>query len=432
MRCFWRDTTGPHCRGHEGYNVSKKVTSTLVLHIESATEKHAGCYVCQVIPSDPDDLKSCNFKVKDGDQQAFMKTSVVSDVKTEATSLLVDIDQTTETENQTVYVPQLENTALYKVLVESDTQPKVDHKKEVFLACETGDVEKLKRVYRAEYLHSTNSDGETPLHVASRYGHENILNELLFRGADIHSEDNRKWTPLHTASFTGAFDAVKLLLQKGAQFEKKTKDGSTPLHLACRAETKHASIRFPSIHVLSDSSVEYTSVSADGTHVTTPSGSGTVSTTDQKPAEKGITRAEEINDDESTDRKGKEKRNISTNQHEAVVKRLLSVNCNVNARDGRKRTPLHVASSSGNAAILKLLLEAKANVEARDRVGRTPLHLASQTDEVSVVKQLLEAGADIDATEDNGRTPPQLARQAGKQQIVTFLVDHQRRTKTQQ
>lgn len=100
----------------------------------------------------------------------------------------------------------------------------------------------------------------------------------------------------------------------------------------------------------------------------------------------------------------------------------------VNARDVNKwsRTPLHAAVLSGNEAIVKLLLEHGAEVDARDCKGFTPLHLsARQAGSEEIVKALLDYGADPNArSRESHMTPLLEAAWAGRAKVVESLCLH--------
>ncbi|KAK7483814.1 hypothetical protein BaRGS_00024922 [Batillaria attramentaria] len=73
LSCSWR-TTPPDCKVSDGYIFDGNVTETMILVIPSATEEQEGQYTCQTIPSDPEDLVSCNFTLKRLEVTANMNT----------------------------------------------------------------------------------------------------------------------------------------------------------------------------------------------------------------------------------------------------------------------------------------------------------------------------------------------------------------------
>ena len=74
--------------------------------------------------------------------------------------------------------------------------------------------------------------GNTPLHYAAFYGHKDVLELLLAKGADVNAKEDDDKTPLHFAAIKGRKEAVKLLLAKGADVNAKEDTGETPLHYA--------------------------------------------------------------------------------------------------------------------------------------------------------------------------------------------------------
>ncbi|XP_077963817.1 oxysterol-binding protein-related protein 1 isoform X4 [Gasterosteus aculeatus] len=58
--------------------------------------------------------------------------------------------------------------------------------------------------------------GWTPLHLASYFGHKDVVEELLKVGADVNLPNNVGDTALHKAAFTGRKEVVMLLLHYGA------------------------------------------------------------------------------------------------------------------------------------------------------------------------------------------------------------------------
>ncbi|PYH92587.1 ankyrin, partial [Aspergillus ellipticus CBS 707.79] len=95
----------------------------------------------------------------------------------------------------------------------------------------------------------------------------------------------------------------------------------------------------------------------------------------------------------------------------AYAKALIQAggaDCNINALDGDKKTPLARAAAKGFPDLVSLLLENGAihNPEP-GRDGRLPLHHAAQGNHHCVVRLLLEAGADPMVRRSTKYDPPQ-------------------------
>src|SRR6516225_1870575 len=86
----------------------------------------------------------------------------------------------------------------------------------------------------------------------------------------------------------------------------------------------------------------------------------------------------------------------------ANVELLLNKGADVNAKNGRRSTPLHWAIY--DEAKVRLLLSKGADVNARQAQGRTPLFLAAMLgDSVPTMRLLLTAGADPNLPSANGQ-----------------------------
>lgn len=88
------------------------------------------------------------------------------------------------------------------------------------------------------YIMQTNSEGETPLHVALRLKRSSIAAFLVHEHPSPVEQDlHYQYTPLHLAILNDDYDIAKKILDKGVSMESCDIFGRTPLVLA--VETKN-------------------------------------------------------------------------------------------------------------------------------------------------------------------------------------------------
>ena len=73
------------------------------------------------------------------------------------------------------------------------------------------------------------------------------------------------------------------------------------------------------------------------------------------------------------------------------------------------RVLIHLAAAGGELDVLDVLLERRADVNAIDGRGRTPLHLAVASHDLDTVIELMAAGADPSLEDERGRSARDLA-----------------------
>jgi ankyrin repeat protein len=79
----------------------------------------------------------------------------------------------------------------------------------------------------------------TPLQVAVRGGHTDVVQVLLEHGADVSADCCNRYTPLHVAAIYGHAELVMLLFQHGADVSATDANECTPLHwAACRGHAE--------------------------------------------------------------------------------------------------------------------------------------------------------------------------------------------------
>ncbi|KAK7473526.1 hypothetical protein BaRGS_00035243, partial [Batillaria attramentaria] len=78
LDCHWLDADNIHCDLKHGFELIGQVGARAVVRIIRATQNHIGRYMCEVVPSDPSQIKPCEFYLKEE------KASISPEQKTDA------------------------------------------------------------------------------------------------------------------------------------------------------------------------------------------------------------------------------------------------------------------------------------------------------------------------------------------------------------
>ena len=248
----------------------------------------------------------------------------------------------------------------------------------LFAAAMSGDLLRVERALRLDSSAPTHADefGSTALHLASRYGHLDIILTLLSRGSTlVNATDDGARTPAHLAAEGGHTSVLEALGRSNANMNKPDAEDRVPLSIVV------GSLAGSGADSGGGSSMALTRTSSKGESLTRTT---TTSNLEMKSAQAIVSQG-------------------------GVVDRV----------DKQGRSGLHNAVASASVAQLELWLELGANVDKPvvDSTRATPLFLAASeiADEdycVTVVRMLLDAGAH----------PDKPGNRAG-QSVVQALVD---------
>ena len=207
--------------------------------------------------------------------------------------------------------------------------------------------------------------GATPLHVAACHNHKLFAHMLMRseRSANINSMTANGSTPLHSAAACGAVEIIDLLLYFGANLSAVDKDGLSTLH--------HAILHIHSDQLDGEFILNRTDLG--GTlHLVTIDRRGHLAMFYKK--ENNIIR--------------------NTDQYrwlDAFINLILR-GSDIHAADKNGRTPLHIAAANGLADAVNVLLQKKAKLELRDNLGKTPLEVAVENCTAGLTTSHFNAG----------------------------------------
>nr|XP_022319766.1 transient receptor potential cation channel subfamily A member 1-like isoform X2 [Crassostrea virginica] len=152
----------------------------------------------------------------------------------------IDIMEAIDDKEQTImhYAAKLGNTAILEALIRQqctlDTRD-MKGRTPFHVAAENDNSVALETLYHASdsELNEQDSEGQTPLLLAVKEGHYNIVKVLLSWGADIAIRDKNLCSVIHIAARKGCINIIKILLEHDADINEKGENDNTPLHNAC-------------------------------------------------------------------------------------------------------------------------------------------------------------------------------------------------------
>lgn len=81
--------------------------------------------------------------------------------------------------------------------------------------------------------------GQTPIVHAILLGHDDVVEWLLFAGANLTIKEDQGFSPMHAAAHAGRERSVRMLAAFGMDPSERHRDGWTPIHYASWADGNH-------------------------------------------------------------------------------------------------------------------------------------------------------------------------------------------------
>jgi ankyrin len=262
------------------------------------------------------------------------------------------------------------------------------------------------------YLGATNSSSVNALHFSAAGGHEDTIRLLLLWNMDIDGQNSFGFTALHYAALLGRTSAFKTLIQYGANIDIVDELKETALHKAVRGpgeehgEERHHGAGQHAAH-------EREAVRASDSSSRINEGRIEVITVIAQFRSDLITMVNKC---------GSSAFHLAcTTGDTDVIKTLLDLaSCNPKLarlidqkeEDAHEQTPLQIAILWDKVKVVKVLLTRGANLEIKNARGQTALHIAAGGDDMENklhTELLLSSGANISVVDAAGRTPEELA-----------------------
>jgi ankyrin repeat protein len=245
------------------------------------------------------------------------------------------------------------------------------------------------------------------LHYAADYGHKEIVELLIAKGADVNAKNGSGETPLDWAKVE-----IAELLRKhgGKRGEKLEVEGKPTDPVAEAAKPEPPTAKTPLWKAAMFGEIEPAKQAiADGADVNVKNKYGLTAL--HRAACEGhrdivellIANGEDVNvkkDDGMTPLHC-----AGVFGHKETAELLIAEGADVNAKDNDAITPLHHATEEFQKEIAELLIDNSADLNAKDDEGSTPLHHAVYEGHKETVELLIAKGADVNAKDEDGDTP---------------------------
>ena len=251
----------------------------------------------------------------------------------------------------------------------------------------------------------------TPLHLAARHGHAEVVKVLLENEANVTARDKNGLTPLHTASEYSRAPVVNLLLDAHADCNATNNDGDTALILACR-NGSHMVVR----RLLSNQECQIGFIrQGRWPALSVSSYFGFYKCAQLLLENHADTEIQELEI-------GTRLYHAALNGHLELCHLLLQHGANPNTLFA-KNPILPESARAGDLEIVKVLIKHGAELNATDSEDQSALQKASMKGDKALVAYLLDRGADVYHEDCNGCTSTIHAAHLGFAGIVQLLIN---------
>lgn len=216
-----------------------------------------------------------------------------------------------------------------------------------------------------------------------------LLVLLLTKGADINKTDSNKNTPLHLALATRQDAIARFLLERKADINLQNNHGNTALHLLSKRnsnnedkEQQQSTLDLVNLLLAKKALVEQRNAnSSTPLHLAIKHGQNAV-------AQQLLAHGADIN---AANTRGETLLHLAVKKgNEQRVKQLLEQGATIAARDNEGNQALHYAVRQQKTAMISVLLQAGADVQSANYARQTPMVMALKQGDEAVLVLLKE------------------------------------------
>ena len=280
---------------------------------------------------------------------------------------------------------------------------------------------------RCQSVNTQNTDGETPLHIASKnfIGGTFAVKTLVGRKeCELNIPDGKGNTPLHGACMYGRYSTVQILTaDQRCQLNAQNEEGETALHIA----SVQGYLETVKVLVRSDECNLNVADESGNTPLHSACKHGNTKTVrlllDRRCGTNIPNKKRETAEYIPLNDNGDCLLHIACQWGDVSIVRHLIIDqrCNPNITNASGSTPLHIASEHNNLDVAELLVSRKdCGLNIPDKRGNTPLHRACHMKALSVVKLLSEKGCSTSIPNDKSETAQEIPLNEDGDRLLHF------------
>lgn len=271
---------------------------------------------------------------------------------------------------------------IVKLFIDSGVNPGSGNGQVVFIAAQHGHVETMKYLLETVgfNVNIITKNGTTALHMASAFGHVNLVRYLIAQGANVNAIDNHGVTPLELATNNNHGNTVKVLIENGGYIRSKILDEPGPLHIAVINGSVEEIER-----LMEQGNVEIDSLAP-------PEGRTALFL-------------------------------ASLKGHSVIVEYLISKGARMDVTDMYNQSPLEIAIFKEHIGVVSILIENGVDVERTLSFGFKSIHVPARWNSLEMIQILVEEGkADVNSKTNKGDTAIIIAIRHEYEDIIKYLI----------